>query len=201
MGAIEESIIDHVIISNDLVEYVESIPIDEEGHHSLTKITKTREGIIKRKSDHNTIISKFQFTWKRQKASNRIEMYNLKNTENQKFFKEITSNNDNLSSIFDKHDDLNEATNEFLKKLEENIKFCFKKIRISEKQNREIEELFCKRKELRNKHDVYSKEKLKKVENKLSDLCAEANYKKICEEISEIKCDEGGINCQAQPQL
>ena len=35
---------------------------------------------------------------------------------------------------------------------------------------------------------------MKKVENKLSDLCAEANYKKICEEISEIKCDEGGIN-------
>ena len=85
--SIEESIIDHVIISNDPVEYVESIPIDEEGHHSLTKITKTREGIIKRKSDHNTIISKFQFTWKRQKASNRIEMYYIKNTENQKFLK------------------------------------------------------------------------------------------------------------------
>ena len=35
----EESIIDHVIIS---CEYLESILIDEEGHHSLTKIFKNK---------------------------------------------------------------------------------------------------------------------------------------------------------------
>ena len=142
------------------------------------------------------IIQLFQISnlpGKRKKVSNRIEMYNLKNTENQKVFREITSNNDNLSSIFDKKD-LNEATNLFLKKLEENIKVCFKKIRISDKQNKEIEELFFKRKELRNKTDLFSKIELEKVETKLANLCAQANYKKICEEISDIKCDEGGIN-------
>ena len=121
-------------------------------------------------------------------------MYNLKNTENQKTFKEMTSNSTNLSRTFDKNDDLNEATNMFLKKLEENIKVCFKKIRISNKQNKEIEKLFCKRKELRNKSDIYSKIELEKVEIKLADLCAQANYMKICDEISDIKCDEGGIN-------
>ena len=106
----------------------------------------------------------------------------------------MTSNSTNLSSTFDKNDDLNEATNIFLKKLEENIKVCFKKIRISNKQNKEIEKLFCKRKELRNKSDIYSKIELEKVEIKLADLCAQANYMKICDEISDIKCDEGGIN-------
>ena len=113
----EESIIDHVIISFDIEEYLESILIDEEGHHSLTKIFKNKNGLITRKSDHNTILSKFNFTWKRNKTSNRIEMYNLKNTENQKTFKEITSNSTN--------NDLNEATNIFLKKLEE--KFVLRK--------------------------------------------------------------------------
>ena len=44
-------------------------------------------------------------------------MYNLKNTENQKTFKEITS--------YSTNDDLNEATNIFLKKLEE--KFVLRK--------------------------------------------------------------------------
>ena len=47
------------------------------------------------------------------KGINRIEMYNLKNTENQKTFKEMTSNSTS--------NDLNEATNIFLKKLEENF--------------------------------------------------------------------------------
>ena len=32
------------------------------------------------------------------------------------------------------------------------------------------------------------------MEIKLADLCAQANYMKICDEISDIKCDEGGIN-------
>ena len=84
----EESIIDHVIISFDIEEYLESILIDEEGHHSLTKIFKNKNGLITRK---NTILSKFNFTWKRNKTSNRIEMYTFKNMENQKTFKEMTS--------------------------------------------------------------------------------------------------------------
>ena len=32
------------------------------------------------------------------------------------------------------------------------------------------------------------------VETKLAELCAEKNFKVICDEISNIKCDEGGIN-------
>ena len=47
----EESIIDHVIISCDIEEYLESILIDEEGHHSLTKIFKNKNRLITRKSD------------------------------------------------------------------------------------------------------------------------------------------------------
>ena len=94
-----------------------------------------------------------------------------------------------VSSIFDKKD-LNQAIYLFFKKFEENIKVCFKKIRISDKQ----EELFFKRKELRNKTNLFSKVEFKKVETKLANLCAKANYNKICEEISDIKCDEGGVN-------
>ena len=85
--SLEESIIDHVIISHDLIDYLESILIDEEGQHSLMKIIKSKSGILtKKKSDHNTIISNFKFTCKKKKVSNRFEMYNSKNTENQKIF-------------------------------------------------------------------------------------------------------------------
>ena len=35
---------------------------------------------------------------------------------------------------------------------------------------------------------------MKKVENELAKLCAQTNYDKICEEISGINCNEGGVN-------
>ena len=190
----EESIIDHVLISDDLVEYFDSMLIDETGQHALTKVMKTKDGIENKKSDHNTILSTFKFSWKKQKTSNRMEMYNLKNKEHQKTFRELTNKGDALSSVFDNKSDLNEATNAFFIKLEEYIKRCFKKIRISDKPNKELDDLFSKRKELRNKSDDYSKIELAQVETKLAELCAEKNFKVICDEISNIKCDEGGIN-------
>ena len=45
----EESIIDHVIISTDLVKDLESVLIDEEGNHALTKIVKLKKVQLKSK--------------------------------------------------------------------------------------------------------------------------------------------------------
>ena len=50
------------------------------------------------------------------------------------------------------------------------------------------------RKQLRNKSDELSKNKLIIVEEKLANLCSQSNYIKINEEISDFKCEEGGIN-------
>ena len=74
------------------------------------------------------------------------------------------------------------------------ISKCFKKIRIVNKPNKEIEELFYKRKILKNKKDEQSICEHKDVEDKLADLCAKSNYAKINEEIKNIKTDEGGLN-------
>ena len=44
---VEKSIIDHVIISEDLVEELESVIVDEKREHILSRITKTkREKVI-----------------------------------------------------------------------------------------------------------------------------------------------------------
>ena len=74
----EESIIDHVIISEDLVDALDSITIDEEGNNALTKIIKTKKGLIKQTSDHNSIITKFNIRWSNRVKKPRIEMFNLK---------------------------------------------------------------------------------------------------------------------------
>ena len=70
----------------------------------------------------------------------------------------------------------------------------FKKIKITEKPNKVLEELFRKRTMLRTKLDTESQEALKKVEEELADKCAEENRQKIMEELSGIKCEEGGVH-------
>ena len=180
--SIEESIIDHVILSSDLIDDLESIHIDEERVHVLTSIMKKKKKVIKKQSDHNVIISKFKFSWNKRIRSNRIEMYNLKNLECQAKFKQLTNSSDNLSAIFDNEENLDKATELFIDKLNQYIGTCFRKIRICDKPNKQIDELFAMRKELRSKSDELSKQKLMKVEEKLADLCAENNYNKIKEE-------------------
>ena len=96
--------------------------------------------------------------------------------------------------FFDNIDNLNCATDEFIRRLNKVIKDTFKKIRIKDKPNKEIEELFEKRKLLRNKKDDSSKIMLEDIEVKLAEKCAETNFNKIKEEISKIDVDEGGFN-------
>ena len=75
-------------------------------------------------------------------------MYNLKNEECQKKFTEVTSKPEcHLSDIFeDDNEDLNKSTKKFMKRLDDIIKICFKKVRIKEKINKEVEELFKRKK-------------------------------------------------------
>ena len=190
----EESIIDHIIISPDLVKELESVLIDEKGEHALTRITKTRQSVIKKQSDHNTIITKFNISWNKKNNTERTEIYNLKKREGLIKFQEITNSNNELSRIFDNEENLDEATDMFITKLNGYIKKCFTKIRITEKPNKEVEKLFMERKQLRNKSDELSKNKLIIVEEKLANLCSKSNYTKINEEIADFKCEEGGIN-------
>ena len=146
---IEESVIDHVILSEDLQDDLDNLNIDEEKKHVLNKIIKTKKGVAKTESDHNALISKFNISWDTRYKTDRIELFNLKNRESQTKFKEMSSGNNNLSSIFDSKDDLNICTKRFLKKLDEYLFKCFKKVRICERPNKDIENLFEKRKILR----------------------------------------------------
>ena len=61
---IERSIIDFVIVSKDIVEDIVEMLIDDERKHVLTKLVKTKKGVVKKESDHNTIITKLNIRWK-----------------------------------------------------------------------------------------------------------------------------------------
>ena len=191
---LEESIIDHVLLSEDLKNELESIIVDEEGNNALVNITKTKDGVKKSISDHNPMITNLNLKWSRKVRAERVEMYNLKNKACQAQFKEVTSERGILTSVFNNGDDINTCTKNFLKTLDQCIRKSFNKIRITEKSNIEIEELFNIRRGLRNKTDVKSRHDLEEVEKKLADMCAKKNYETIQEEIGNIDCEEGGVN-------
>ena len=62
---IEESAIDLVLTSWDMVNSIVSIEIDEKKDKVLTSITKTKKGVVRRESDHNSIVTKFNMEWEK----------------------------------------------------------------------------------------------------------------------------------------
>ena len=191
---VEESIIDFVITNDILEKRVESLLIDEKRNHVLTKITKTKKGVIKKESDHHPMITKLKFQWDRNMKKERYETFNFRNIECQEKFKEETTKTKELSTIVSKDKDLNSCTKKFLKRLNGFIHSSFKKIRISNKIDTKIENLMNLRRNLKNKEDNDSINKLKKVEEELADRCAEDNRRKILEEVKGIECEDGGVN-------
>ena len=59
----EESAISFVLISEDLVSKIENVVIDEERNNVLTRITKTKKGIVTKESNHNVIKTTLKLSW------------------------------------------------------------------------------------------------------------------------------------------
>ena len=190
---IEKSVIDFVIVSQEMVDMVESMVIDEKRNHTLTKTVKTKTGIKKTESDHNTIVTKIKMMWDK-KINKTREIFHFKDDAGQKKFKEKTDNTNELSQILSADKDVDILTNKFLKRLNGFIHECFKKIKVKEKVDSEMEALYAKRSELRNKEDNESKQKLKVVEKELDDKYAEDMQNKIQHELKGINSEEGGWN-------
>ena len=82
-------------------------------------------GQKRQESDHNSILTKFNLTWKAKQIKPKLEVFNFKNKEGQKMFKEITSDNTKLSQIFDTNEDIYTQTKRFIKTLDGMLHRCF----------------------------------------------------------------------------
>ena len=85
-------------------EFLENIIVDEERVHVLTKYVNKKTGKKKIVSDHNVMFANFTIKFNRLPRTIRNEIFNLKNTENQKKFFEETSSSLKLASCFLKVD-------------------------------------------------------------------------------------------------
>ena len=192
----EESIIDFVLVCENMDDMVEGLVIDESKNHALTSYTKTENGTNVKESDHNSMITNIKALWVKKPQIKRVEIYNLKDREGLTKFKFMTSKDTFLSSVFCENGSINIQTKKFLKRLGYCMNTCFKKIRVNSKNRRniELEELFNHRRILRSKKDNISFKKLKQVEEKLANICAEDNAKIIEDACTDLTCEEGGVN-------
>jgi hypothetical protein len=136
----EQSVISFVLVSEDLVEKIESVVVDEQREHVINRITRTKKGTVIKESDHNVIITKLKLPWNKVFKKENTEMFNLKNVECQKAFNETTSSNNYLSKVFEDNEDLDVATNKFMTRLNKVLHKCFRKIRLKKKKPIEVYE-------------------------------------------------------------
>ena len=92
----EKSVIDYLIICEEMKEYLEEMIIDDDRTMVLTKYNKKS---IKT-SDHNVMIGHFNLKFDRKVFGKRIELFNFKNRINQEAFKIETNRTTTLSTSF-----------------------------------------------------------------------------------------------------
>ena len=193
-NGIQESAIDLVLMSCDMLQHLVSIHIDEEKKNVLTSITNSKTGKITHESDHNSIETEFDLAWEDKHDTERQEVFNFEDKNSQKKFKDMTENNTKLSSIFDTEETVEVQAQKFIKTLNRTLHQSFRKIQIKQNKNTKIDELFRKRKTLKMKTDKQSQIELNKVEQTLADEMSEDLYKIVKEEVEKIESDEGGFN-------
>ena len=97
----EKSVIDYIVISEDLLTYLVEMTIDEARVDVLSRFVKTRNGNRTVKSDHNILRSRFSITFTRKKRSVRKEYFQFKNESSRAKFLEETNSTTKFSSCFE----------------------------------------------------------------------------------------------------
>ena len=189
----EQSVIDFVLFSTDMKKHFENMHVDEERKHVLTRITKSKKGIKVKESDHNVVIAQFNCSMLDVGDKENIEVFNLKNKVCQQRFKEFTSNTSILSSCISDKGDINEVINRFIKKLDGCIATNFEKRRVNKDKNIKDDNLYEQMRVLKDKTDKDSIAQLAKVVDAIAEL-AENNFKRVKDELSKIKPDEGKLS-------
>ena len=190
----EQSIIDFVLISSDLIKHLEYIHVDDKRVHVLSKNVKNKNNIHCTQSDHNMINTKLNVSWS--PTENRvIEIFKFKDKAALEKFKFETTYTDKLSKLIDTDKPLDVVTKKFIKRLQGFIHKCFKKVRIVEKEDKKLEALYNKRRILRSNNDEASQIKLEEVEKELCEKYSEVMCNKIMGELKDMgNCEEGGYN-------
>ena len=123
----EKSILDIVIVCDKVLPYVKRMHIDEQGVNQLTNFYGIRHNRKATESDHAMIELDIDLKFIVQKPQ-RIEAYNYKNQECQKYFKEISTNTSSISSCLKSYETFQKQIKQWEHTLKSHIIAAFPKI-------------------------------------------------------------------------
>ena len=144
LGKVEESIIDHVVMTHSLEDKLETMTIDEE---EVFKIVNYSNNTKTTETDHNVVILKFNIAQRRESRNN-IKVMNYKNDKGRKMFKNLSENNEIFKKCFQGNDTLEEQMLRFKNEMSKIITTCFKPIRM--RKEKPIRANFSKQMKKRN---------------------------------------------------
>ena len=187
------------MVCNQVLPYVVRMHVDEMGEHQLTNFYGIRHKGKVTETDHAKVEMDVNLKFEVQKPS-RKEAFNFKSSECQKYFKEITSSTQKLSSCFLS----NEPFNKQIKKWEHEVKThmirAFPKIRSTKRKFSDTEagKLFDERKRLKIMIEKEPSEennaKLEVIEDNIADKIAERYRSDIENTMGHLTAEDGGIN-------
>ena len=93
-----------------MTDMITGLVIDEDKINALASFRKTKTGTKVTQSDHNSMITQVKAVWQKRVHKERIEIYNLKDKEGLKKFKEIPSRDNFLSEVFSEGGNIEEQT-------------------------------------------------------------------------------------------
>ena len=211
----EESVIDFMIVCEELFALMTEMRVDEEKNYAVESCVKVGNHIRVTKTDHNMMIGRFNLKALKRAMNSRREIFKYDDTEGQKRFKELTSEN-KLSKCFEDEDIL-KASDKWLKEFKNILHRSFKKVRvgnIKQVKNEMVEKMKDKHRlkndlktlevELKNGSEKVTSENIKKkhnledkielIEIELANATAEKHATMITEHFKNLSGDDGDLH-------
>ena len=131
MNGKEKSILDFFLVCRRMKPFITKMVIDESGDNKIVRF-KTKKII---ESDHNSLILNCSLKYKPLKQD-REEMFNFKNENCQKIFKEKTNKSSRLTDIFHTNKPFLSQFNKFKKNINSYFHQSFQKIWVTKTKPR-----------------------------------------------------------------
>ena len=191
----QKSIIDFFVVCDKILPLVTKLTIDENGENLMTRY---RGKIVK--SDHRVLKLEVNLVFHDEKKHERIEFFNLKNTECQAKFYDLGSKDQRFSKCFISNEEtIHIQFKRWQRKFDKAIHACFKKIRITNdtpKTLSSIDKLMNRKKNILRKQNLKIEDlrKIDEIEKHITKDIEDKEFKKIQKVLGEIETKKEKLN-------
>ena len=149
-----------------MLPYLEEMNIDESKAKALTRFKKG----LPVSSDHNYLSCIFNIPLQKQRTQ-RQEVYQLRKKSDLETFKHQTTQTTKFSNCFTENGDVQKEGKKWFKTLQNTIKNCFKKVRITKRKKDPIQERLDSRRKIKsNINNAKTVEERHQLEDELQQI-------------------------------